>query len=303
MSEYDGLTPEEMNDMLARHYNGPLFTPPHEQFPEVDLGEATSLANWQKENEGHGWLNPDWVIPDFLERKDKLLVTGPSGHGKSTLLRQIGLMAASGTHPFDCEGFEPIKVLVMDFENRPSQTYRAMHRMTLRLRTQLQYDEKAIGEALRNYHIYVREGGLDLNVPGNTNKLIDFVSKVQPDLLIIGPLYYLGGASNDEQSAFVVSQALRSITVEQNCAIICEAHSAKTPGSEKPRIDPQGSNVWIKFPDYGRGLMPTDEKGIYKFDYFRGDREPRNAMPEYLRLNWTGATMPWTVHYPELEEE
>jgi hypothetical protein len=44
---------------------------------------------------------PDWLIPDLLERRDRLILTGEEGLGKSYLLRQIAIMAAAGLDPFD----------------------------------------------------------------------------------------------------------------------------------------------------------------------------------------------------------
>ncbi len=43
----------------------------------------------------------DWLVPNLLERKDRLIVTGGEGSGKSYLLRQMAVMMASGMHPFD----------------------------------------------------------------------------------------------------------------------------------------------------------------------------------------------------------
>jgi RecA-family ATPase len=41
------------------------------------------------------------VIPGLLERRDRLMLTGEEGLGKSYLLRQIAVMAAAGLDPFD----------------------------------------------------------------------------------------------------------------------------------------------------------------------------------------------------------
>ena len=43
----------------------------------------------------------DWVIPGLLERQDRVILTGPEGKGKSTLLRQVAVMCAAGRHPFN----------------------------------------------------------------------------------------------------------------------------------------------------------------------------------------------------------
>ncbi len=43
----------------------------------------------------------DWVIPGLLEKRDRLLVTGGEGSGKSTMVRQLAILAASGLHCFN----------------------------------------------------------------------------------------------------------------------------------------------------------------------------------------------------------
>lgn len=49
----------------------------------------------------------DWLIPDILERGDRVILTGGEGAGKSTLLRQIGVQCASGIHPFTHATIKP----------------------------------------------------------------------------------------------------------------------------------------------------------------------------------------------------
>ena len=67
----------------------------------------------------------DWIIPGLLERGDRLMVTGEEGLGKSSLLRQIAILAAAGIHPFlTSRRIEPIKALIYDAENTRRQFVR-----------------------------------------------------------------------------------------------------------------------------------------------------------------------------------
>lgn len=59
----------------------------------------------------------DWVVPDLLERRDRLMLTGSEGGGKSTFLRQVAVLSAAGIHPFRFSPIQPIRVLVVDAEN------------------------------------------------------------------------------------------------------------------------------------------------------------------------------------------
>lgn len=276
----------------------------------TEIGDATSFRNFDADGEAKGLDSYNWVVPGFMEHQDKLIVTGPSGRGKSTLLRQIAITAAAGRYPVDrCDvsankirECEPVTVAYLDCENRESQTWRAFR--ALRHRLFYQYGQDSLDEAGRNLFIKVREEGIDLLNPINSERLLDFLNGINPGLVIIGPLYYLAnGDPNAEQVAAAVARTLRKITTEFGAALIIEAHSAKTPSNDKPRKDPQGANLWIKWPDFGRSIFPVDDNdpGLFEFAKFRGDREIRPEMPDYLRLDWTAQmsrALPWSVDYP-----
>jgi hypothetical protein len=86
-----------------------------EDVHSITLGELLA----QKDDE------PDWLIPDLLERRDRLILTGEEGLGKSYLLRQFAIMAAAGLHPFnDLIHMKPVKVMVIDCENSEAQVRR-----------------------------------------------------------------------------------------------------------------------------------------------------------------------------------
>src|SRR5690625_23356 len=63
----------------------------------------------------------DWIIPNLLERQDRLVITGGEGSGKSFLVQQIAILAAAGIHPTTFQTINPIRVLVVDAENSAKQ--------------------------------------------------------------------------------------------------------------------------------------------------------------------------------------
>jgi hypothetical protein len=271
-------------------------------------GDILSARSFMREGKLREYDQHQWIIDGLLERKDKLIITGPSGRGKSTLIRQIAMCAAAGRNPFDPPAkaydpsriFEPKKTLLIDCENRESQTWRGMRQMFQRLMNQ--HGQEARESALDNMHIEVRESGIDLLNPALQRKLIERIGEVKPDIVCIGPLYYLStGDPNLEPVAVQVAKTLRKITTEYDCALIVEAHSRKGAFNDKSGAgDPQGANLWTKWPDYGRSLFPadSDDPGLFHFKQFRGDREPRAEMPDYLRLDWASKgqpapMMPW----------
>jgi replicative DNA helicase len=221
----------------------------------------------------------DWVIPQLLERQDRLIVTGPEGGGKSTLLRQIAIQAAMGQHPFTGETHPPLRVLYVDCEN----TRRQFRRKTRALRVKA-------GRLLdpERLHLSFRTEGLDLTQVNDVDWLERHVAATKPDLLITGPIYKLAnGDPTEEKSAKPVAMALDRIRAHYGCAVILEAHAPKALGGAKRRAhEPYGWSGWLRWPEFGIWL--DQEGGI---EHWRGGRDERD-WPELLQR---GGSWPWTV--------
>ncbi|MCL5460050.1 AAA family ATPase, partial [Loigolactobacillus coryniformis] len=72
----------------------------------------------------------DWLVPGFLERGDRLIVTAGEGGGKSTWLRQTALQVACGVHPWDPNVIVPARnVAIIDLENSQRQVSRRLAEM------------------------------------------------------------------------------------------------------------------------------------------------------------------------------
>src|SRR5690606_7005957 len=76
----------------------------------------------------------DWLIPNLLERQDRVIITGGEGAGKTYLMRQIAVMSAAGLHPTLLTPIDPVKVLVVDVENTEKQWRRAVRTLALKAR-------------------------------------------------------------------------------------------------------------------------------------------------------------------------
>jgi hypothetical protein len=223
----------------------------------------------------------DWVIPGLLERQERVIITAEEGAGKSTLLRQIAVQAASGIHPFTLETIAPITVLHIDVENTRRQSRRRYRPMRLQAGHQLE------GDRLR---IELRTAGLDLTTDTDREWLLDTCRYVQPDLLLIGPIYKLAnGDPTEEKSAKPVAMALDLVRDQIDCAIVLEAHAAKATGVGKGRKrphEPYGWSGWMRWPEVGVWL---DRDGT--LSHWRGAREERN-WPHNLQR---GGTWPWAA--------
>ena len=62
-----------------------------------------------------------WAIPGFLAKRDRLVLTGGEGLGKTTFMRQIAILAAAGIHPTEFTHIPPVTALVVDTENSEAQ--------------------------------------------------------------------------------------------------------------------------------------------------------------------------------------
>lgn len=234
----------------------------------------------------------DWVIPDLLERQDRLILTGGEGAGKTTFARQICVMAAAGLHPLNrsvdvrtgrksAVMMQPARVLVVDAENTEKQWRRAT-RHTARLAA----EDGALDPAqemmvVAGHRIDVTRG-VHL---GEIHRLID---RHKPDLLYIGPLYKIThGAIQTDDDAAPLLVALDSIR-ERGVTLLMEAHAAKGDGQGTRDLRPRGSAALMGWPEFGMGLHPL-ENGDVELKRWRGDRDERK-WPQFMSR---GMDWPW----------
>lgn len=219
--------------------------------------------------------DPEWLVPGLLARQDRVIVTGGEGHGKSTLLRQIGVQLASGVHPFGGEDFKPLRVLLYDLENSPRQIYPKLH--TLFLTAGARYGGGLV--------IAVRGEGLDLS-HGDGEILAAEVENARPDILITGPSYKMvAGDPTEEGPARLVAAHLDRIRSEYGCAVILEAHSPHASNGGKRPTRPYGASLWLRWPEFGIHLGETGT-----ISHWRGPRDERD-WPAALQR---GGTWPWS---------
>lgn len=231
----------------------------------------------------------DWVIPDVLERGDRLMLTGVEGAGKSTLFRQLAVCAAAGIHPFTGDDTKPARALILDFENTPRHARRKIRPLV----TQARLLGHEVDEA--NLWIECRPQGIDLMLDQDLSWLLRQVAAVMPDITFIGPLKSMAprALNSDDEAAPIV--AAFNLIRARGSAVVLEAHAghAQGPGGRRD-MRPRGSSAFMAWPEFGYGLRWSDDetaKAERTVDMvsWRGDRDERN-WPEMLTA---GGTWPW----------
>ncbi len=221
-----------------------------------------------------------YVIPGTLARGDRLLITGYEGHGKSTLCQQLAIQAAAGIHPWTLQTIEPQKVVVIDSENHPDQILdKWQHFVGLAARHDrpIQPGQLTIIEAW--------DDDVDLTSEEGEAWLMERMHGYKPDLCVIGPLYNL--SSRDLSEHAVVGRmktAINNARGVAGTAFIMEHHAPhRGPGEAKRSVRPYGSSTFLKWPDFGYGLLPMETEGVYEWQKTRFPRVRSRLFPTHLR--------------------
>jgi hypothetical protein len=268
---------KDAHDHLTAGYDLDDFTPDEgtqETIPEPPAPLAVEIHDFLDAEEDEY----DWLIQGLLERTDRMILTGPEGGGKSTLLRQLVVQAGAGLHPFTLEPIDPIRVLYVDLENAKSHVRRQFHHICVKPGLKLERDVA---------YITVEPAGMDLLHQADVDWLEARIVEATPELLIIGPLYKMStGDPTSEEVARKVSAALDGLRTKHEFALIIEAHSPHAPSGGRRPHRPYGASMWLRWPEFGIYL---DDKG--PLTHWRGARDERD-WPTTLKR---GGDWPWTA--------
>lgn len=233
-----------------------------------------------------------WVLPDLLERGDRLIWTGEEGRGKSMAVRQIAIAAAAGVHPFTDADCPPQRVLYIDCENAERKSRRHFRHLA----RVAEYKRHPVPRG--GFRIIHRPEGIDLSREEESLWLAERVTAHQPDLLVIGPLYKLHALDiNEEQSARTIVRVLDAVRIITGCAVVIEAHAPHGPEGSRA-LRPFGSSLFMRWPEFGYGIRiripdDKDEKPTRKHVEVKSWRGPRDEREWPRELVWGEEEFAW----------
>ena len=225
-------------------------------------------------------LPTEWVIEGLLAKRDRLIIVGYEGHGKSQMLRQFAACTAAGLHPFELTTMEPKRVLYIDAENTGDQTHDSWSHLVGLSARYSHAIQKGMLTILEEW-----DSDIDFTSPEGAAWLSERANAYRPDLIIMGPLTNL---VRDDMGKYDVVDRLRRTTnkvrADSGAALIMEHHTPLATGSNgKRETRPYGSGLFLKWPEFGYTMVPTDEKGTYEWRPFRNDRIRGRGWPDAVR--------------------
>lgn len=227
---------------------------------------------------------PDWVIPGLLERRDRFMLTGGEGLGKSYLLRQIAICAAGGLDPFDMRPIDPKRALIVDCEN-------SMRQVKRKARGIVEFAQRNGTGKPGGVHLLCT-GRIDILRDKDLSMIHREVDAVRPDIIVIGPIYAMSPkALMTDDDAVPVLAALDTLR-EGGAALLMEAHAGHAAGPDGRNFRPRGSAALMGWPEFGYGMKPV-ANGYADLVPWRGDRDARR-WPTSLKHDYDGIR--WIEH-------
>lgn len=243
------------------------------------LGEVLSVP-WEEDAY-------DWTIPGILERRDRLMLTGSEGGGKSTLIRQLAISAAAGMHPFTQQPMDARRVLVIDAENTEKQWRRAVKTLAINAHQRGTADPRS-NLAPEFMH------KIDVTRAADLGEIHGWIDDWKPDIVVIGPLYRICRGTNNDEEAAPVLDALETIR-DRDVTLIVEGHAGHGDQRSQHRdLRPIGSSMLLRWPEFGLGLAKPDKYGDpFQITRWRGDRDERHWPKLLTSQLFHPQTFPW----------
>jgi len=225
-----------------------------------------------------------WILPQMLRTNERMIITGPEGGGKSVLVAQMCLGAAMGINTLSAglEEHEPLRVLMLDVENDRLQVRNNMRKVYPYLRQMR--DIKPEIEWVDVQHI-------DLSDSVEQQKIVKLAKERRPQFMYMGSLYRLAPEGDKVDAAFThVSRTVDRVRAETGASVLLEAHAGHGMQNDRNGMRPYGSSMWMRWPEFGFGMIRDRASGNIELKNWRGDRSDDRQWPAGLRR---GSVLPW----------
>lgn len=239
----------------------------------------------------------EFVWEGTLAKSERLLLVGLEGRGKSTLLRQAAVMTAAGLHPFFGTRQEPRRVLFIDAENHPNQVVDSWANLVGLAARHASPITEGMLTVLEEW-----DGERDLTSRAGATWAKERVYGYRPDLIILGPLTNLTERDLSEyEQVNRLRKTINSLREICGSAIVMEHHAPLRGNGDKIReVRPYGNGLFLKWPDYGYAMVPTDQDEVYEWRANRGPRVRSRRFPAALRQ---GNPHTNSIEWPWMESE
>lgn len=252
---------------------------------QAHMDSGMSVVGFDEVMNAEDDLRP-WIMPKMLRTNERMIITGPEGGGKSILVAQMCLGAAMGINTLsaDYERHEPLRVLMLDVENDRLQVRNNMRKVYPVLR-------EMSGNTVQTSMEWVDIQHIDLADPVEQQKLIKLAKERQPQLMYMGSLYRLAPEGDKVDAAFThISRTVDRIRSETGASVLLEAHAGHGLSNDRNGMRPYGSSMWMRWPEFGFGMVRHNHSGNIQLKNWRGHRSDDRNWPAGLRR---GSVLPW----------
>jgi hypothetical protein len=254
---------DTLKDFMSGNSSGTKQEKEKNQDPQITLVTLGEIHRMQADF-------PEPLIDGLLEQGDSLLITGPTGLGKSLLLNSLELSVAAGKRLFDRYVIaQPTNVLILQSENSLKATKTRLEALIDSYRDRIDFSDYVA--ALDN--IFTTMIGKDCRISGDLldpifqRNLKDMLEATKAGLLILDPL--ISYHAQDENDNVGMRKSLDILTgiVGENTSVVITHHHGK--GQHEGQNMARGATAIL---DWARGILtltrqPHENKALIKVDH------------------------------------
>jgi hypothetical protein len=233
----------------------------------------------------------NFTLPGMLQRNERLVLTGTEGGGKSVFVYQLLTGAAFGVNTLTLEHHEPKRVLFLDVENNEFQARANLEKIVPVLREMTDVDPQWRSMKRRVVNLLATKDRADV---------IRRIVHYSPDILYMGTAYKLTDIADEQhRSVRAIQGVVDRIRQEISCSVVIEHHAGHGFQNDRNKMRPEGSSYWLRWPDFGYGMIPLkaqSNRRLMKLVPWRGDRATGRVYPVAVR---EGNLLPWDPIYQD----